>query len=452
MKVLIFGAGRRGLSIAKHLIDEGVSITFLDISPERCQSAQAKLDCMAICGSATNIERLQEAGADEADIVIAVTNSDEVNIVSCGVVSANFPNVEKTIAAIRSVSYSGPEGITCKIMGIDHIVNPEQEAAMRIAAIIRSGLYQDTISFPGTDFVLFTNTIDHDSPYNGKTLIEIRQNSDFNFVVAGICRKGQTIIPYGDTVIKNGDTLAFVTENRETYDVLRHTGKITKYKEPDDIVIIGATRITRYLLKSFSVKDRRKVKLIEKDPALATEFATLFPEVLVINAAITDELIWEDESIDDSDLVISLTENDELNIITTSYAKRAGAKKAIALIRTNTNYSQFALSLDVDVALSITDVTADSLMKYIRGGGVSAMHTMFNGELEAYEYVIQENFKYLGKALKDVNLRNKIIIAGVTLADGSSIVPTGNYTFSLNDSLILAVTHQNSNYIQEFFS
>lgn len=452
MKVLIFGAGRRGLSIAKHLIDEGKSITFLDSSIERCQGALAKLDCMAICGSATNIEKLKEADIEETDIVIAVTNSDEVNIVSCGIVAANFPNVSNTIAAIRSISYTGPEGISSKILGITHIVNPDQEVAIRIADIIKSGLYRDTISFPGTDFLLFTNNIDKKSQYNGKTLMEIRKNAPFNFVVAGIQRKGRTIIPYGDTLIKAGDTLAMISDNDEIFNLLGYSGKMKKYSEPEVIVIIGATRITRYLLKTFSAHDRKKIKLIEKDAEIATEFATLFPEILVLNAAITDEQIWEDESLDKADVVISLTENDELNIITTSYAKRIGAKKSIAMIRTNTNYSQFALSLDVDVALSITDVTVDSLVKYIRGDGVSAMHTLFNGDLEVYEYVIQEEFKYLGKALKEVNLRNKIIIAGVKKSELEAFVPDGNYIFTLNDSLILSVSHENSNYIQEFFS
>ena len=451
MKVLILGAGRRGLSIAKHLIKEGKSITFLDTSTERCQSAQSKLDCLAICGSATNIDKLKEASADEAEIVIAVTNSDEVNIVSCGIISANFENV-KTIAAIRSISYTGPEGITSKILGIDHIINPDQEGALRVYDIIKTGLHQDTISFSDTNFILFTKTINKNNPHLGMSLHQIRQSTNYNFVVAGIQRKGHTIIPYGDTVIKVGDKLALISYSVDTYKILSNSAVATKYKEPDNIVIIGATRITRYLLKTFSAKDRKKIKLIEKDAVVATEFATLFPEILVLNAAITDELIWEDENIEKADLVISLTENDELNIITTSFAKKIGSKRAIALIKTNSNYSQFALSLDVDVAISISDVTVDSLMRYIRGFGVSAMHTLFNGELEVYEYIIQSEFKYLGYALKDVKLQNKIIIAGIKKEDGSSLVPDGNYVFSLNDSLILAVAHENSNYIQEFFS
>ena len=451
MKILIFGAGRRGLRIARHLIEEDKSVTFLDSSLERCQSAQSKLDCMAICGSATDMDSLIEAGAAEADTVIAVTDSDEVNIVSCGLVAANFPNVTNTIAAIRSISYTGKGGISGKILGITNIVNPAQECAIRIATIIRSGLYQDTITFPDTDFVLFTSDVDKRSSYSGKTLTDLRKRSSFNFVVTGIQRKGKTIIPSGDTTIKPGDTLALISDNDETYAILNHSKTEGKYRLPESIILVGATRITDYLLTTFTAQERKRVKLIEKDPATAKEFATMFPDILVLNASITDEQIWEEEELGKADLLISLTENDELNIITSSYAKRIGTEKAIALIKTNTNYTQFALSLDVDVALSVTDVTVDSLLKSMRGDGISAMHTLFNGGLEVYEYVIQDDFHYLGKALKEVNLRNKIILAGVKKADGTSLVPDGNYVFSEGDTLILSVAHEYSDYIQEFF-
>lgn len=453
MNVLIFGAGRRGLRIAKFLIEENKSVTFLDSSVERCQAAQAKLDCMAICGSAVNIEKLIEAGAEEADIVIAVTDSDEVNIVSCGLVAANFPNVKNTIAAIRSITYTGGSGLpSSPILGITHIVNPEQEGALRIADIIRSGLYQDTITFPDTDFVLFTFEVTKESGYGNRTLIDVRQNSKYNFVVAGINRRGKIITPSGDTVLRQGDMLALISDNEDIHHILGRSLNIQKYKTPDSIVIVGATNITRYLLQTFTPQERRKVKLIEKDMAIANEYAILFPDILVLNEAITDEQIWDEEEIGKADLFISLTENDELNIIASSFAKRAGTKKSIALLKTNTNYSQFALSLDVDVALSITDVTVDSLVKNLRGGGVSALYTLFNGGIECYEYVVQDNFKYINKALKEVNLRNKIIIAGVRKSDGTSLVPTGDYVFTKNDSLILAVSHENSNYIQELIS
>ena len=453
MHVLIIGAGRRGLGLARHLIEEDKSITFLDSSVERCQAAQSKLDCMAVCGSATNIEKLKEAGVETTDAVIAVTDSDEVNIVSCGLVAANFPNIAKTIAAIRSITYTGPEGLPSgKILGISHIVNPDQEGALRIVDIIHSGLYKDDIIFPDTNFILYTLEVDGSSPFLNKSLMDVRMGSAKNFVVLGVNRKGKAFVPNGNTKIRLSDTVAVISDDDDVKANINGLPTYSEYKEPDDIIIVGATRITRYLLLTFSPAERKKVKLIEKNHDTATEFAVLFPEILVLNAQITDEQIWDEEEIGGSDLLISLTDSDELNIIAASYAKRIGVKRTIALIRTNSNYSQFALSLGVDVALSSTDVTVDSLLKCFRGESVSAIHTMFNGHLEVYEYIVRDNFRFLGKALKEINLKGKIIVAGVKKTDGGSLVPDGNYVFEAGDTLILSVAHDDSDYLQEIFS
>ena len=452
MNILIIGAGRRGLRIGRHLIEENKSVTFLDSSMARCQGAQAKLDCMAVCGSATNISRLIEAGIEDADTVIAVTNSDEVNIVSCGIVAANFPNVKTTIAAIRSITYMGEEGYSSNhLLGITNIINPDQEGALRIADTIRNGLYHDTIIFPGTDFFLFTATAGRESHYSNRSVADIKKYASYRFVLTGINRRGNLIVPSGDTVIRPGDVISFVSDDESAYAELSPAGDVRKYQVPDRIIIVGATRVARFLLLTFSPGERKKVTLIEKDGAIAEEFASLFPEILVLNTAITDEQVWEEEDLGSADLFISLTENDELNIVTSSYAKRIGVRRSIAMIKTNTNYCQFAQSLDVDLALSITDVTVDSLIRYLRGSGVSAMHTLFEGELEVYEYVVQDTFPFLGKALKNANLKKGVVLAGVKKADGTAIVPDGEYVFASGDRLILSIRHDDSSYLKELF-
>ncbi len=451
MKVLIIGAGRRGVRIGRHLAAEGSSITFLDRSVSRCRAAEAKVDCLAVCGSGTDLEKLREAGAEDADTVIAVTDSDEVNIVSCGIVATEFPDVVNTIAAIRSAGYLGAEGLPTRILGITHIINPDQEGARRLLDTIHYGLYRDTLIFPGTDFMIFTVQEGQGSIRQGDRVAGIRKSIPDNFVIAALYRRGSVIIPSGDTEIRQGDIIVVITDSDRAYAALSGSSEREVYTEPENIVILGATRITRFLLYAFTARERKRVRLIEKDAADAEEFASLFPEITVLNASITDESIWEDEELGDTDLFISLTDNDELNIVTSGYARRIGAKKTIAQIKSNTNYSQFALSLGVDVALSITDVTVDSLIRYLRGDGISAMHTLFEGELEVYEYVVQNTFPFLGKALKDVRFKSRIVIAGVRRADGSSLVPDGEYVFAEGDSLILSIRHDESGYLKELF-
>ncbi len=451
MKVLIIGAGRRGVRIGRHLAAEGSSITFLDRSISRCRAAEAKVDCLAVCGSGTDPEKLKEAGADSADIVIAVTESDEVNIVSCGIVASEFPEVGNTIAAIRSSGYLGAAGLPPRILGITHIINPDQEGALRILDTIHYGLYRDTLIFPGTDFMIFTVQESQGSIRQGESVASIRRRISESFVIAAIYRRGAVIIPSGDTEIRQGDIVVFITDSDAAYAELSGAAERTVYREPDDIVILGATRVTRFLLYAFTPKERKRVRLIEKDTEAAEEFAALFPEITVLNASITDESIWEDEELGTTDLFISLTDNDELNIVTAGYAERIGAGKTIAQVKSNTNYTQFALSLGVDVALSITDVTVDSLIRYLRGDGISAMHTLFDGELEVYEYIVQDTFPFLGKALKEVHFKSRIVIAGVKRKDGSSLVPDGEYVFEEGDSLILSIRHDESGYLKELF-
>lgn len=450
MKVVIIGAGRRGLRLAKHLIEENKNVIFLDSNSERCQQAIAKLDCMAICGSATDVDKLIEAEVPDSDAVIAVTDNDETNLVSCGIVASEFPQVKTTIAAIRSISYLGKESHH-PILGISYIVNPDQEAANRIIGIIRSGLYRDVISFPDAHFMLFATPITKDSPFRDKTLIEARKEIPGQYVIAGIRRKGKVFTPYGDSVIKVGDEIAIIVDEEESRNIFSELNGPVDNSRIREMLIIGATRIARYLLSSFTPQERKKVTLIEKSEADAREFLDLFPEILVLNASITDEAVWDEEKLSDSDLVISVTENDELNIIASLYAKRLGVKRVISLVKTNNNYLQLASHLDIDAAISTTNATVDTLVRHLRGSTIETLHTLFDGDLEVYEFLIGKDFKFLDKALKDVNLRGKIIIAGIKRGDGENFIPGGNYSFTLNDTVIVAAAHRDQQTVQAMF-
>ena len=450
MNVVIIGAGRRGLRLAKHLIEENKNVIFLDSNAERCQQAVAKLDCLAICGSATDVNKLLEAQANHADAVIAVTDNDETNLVSCGIVASEFPEVKTTIAAIRSISYIG-KGSHHPILGISYIVNPDEEAANRILGIIQSGLYKDVISFPDAHFMLFATTIKKDSPFRDKTLIDARKEIPGQYVIVGIRRKNKVFTPYGDSIIKMGDEIAIIVDEEESKDIFTVLSGPVDDSRIRKMLIVGATRITRYLLTSFTSQQRKKVTLIEKDEKTAREFLELFPDVLIINASVTDEAIWDDEKLYDSDLVISVTENDELNIITSLYAKRLGAKRVISLIKTNHNYIQLASHLDIDATISTTNATVDTLVRHLRGSSIETLHSLFDGALEVYEFVIGESFRYLNKALKDVNLRGKAIIAGIKRSSGENFIPGGNYSFTLNDTVIVASAHKDQSFVAELF-
>ena len=270
-------------------------------------------------------------------------------------------------------------------------------------------------------------------------------------MIAGIRRKNKVFTPYGDTIIKSGDEIAIIVDEEESKDIFTELSGPVDDSTIRKILMIGATRITRYLLSAFTPQERKKVTLIEKDEKIAREFLDIFPDILIINASVTDEATWEDEKLYNTDLVISVTENDELNIISSLYAKRLGAKRVISSIKTNNNYISLASHLDIDAAISTTNATVDTLVRHLRGRTIETLHTLFDGSLEVYEFLIAEDFRYLNKALKDVNLRGKAIIAGIKRADGENFIPGGNYAFTLNDTVIVAAAHKDQGFIQDIF-
>lgn len=450
VNVVIFGAGRRGLRLARHLIEEKKSVTFLDSSPARCAQAQSKLDCMAVCGSATDIAMLEECGCGTADIVVAVTDSDEVNIVSCGIVKSRYPEV-KAIATIRGLTYLSEEsGRPFSLLGIDNIVNPEQEASQRISDIIISGLFTDIAYFPGAHYLVVTKSVTRGDFMINKSLIQIKKEFPGRYLIAGVSHRGKVITPNGNTVIREGDEIAIILDDDERDDVYRMFGISSSSFSLNKIVLVGATRIATFLLMSLPKKMLKNVTLVEKDPELCREYCEMFPEILILNGAITDENFWDEENIASGDLFVSLTENDELNVLISTYAKTQGIKRSIALIKTNTSYVKLAKAIGVDATVSTTESTVDAIMKILRGQNVKTLHAIFDGRIEVYEYVIKQGFVHTGKALKDIRLDGVAVIAGVSRGE-DNFIPDGNYVFQEGDTVLVVALHEDYDAVQALF-
>ncbi|MDD4038081.1 MAG: Trk system potassium transporter TrkA [Sphaerochaeta sp.] len=442
------GAGRRGLGLAKQLIVDGKDVVLIDNSHERIESAVSKLDCLGILGNGTDIAKLMEADIEHAQAFIAVTNSDEINLVSCGLVSSSYPQV-KTVAAIRSLIYTGADGLKEGLLGIDYIVNPNAETAKSIFNIIEQGVNGNVLGFTNSKLLLYNFFIEPFSSYVGSTVMEMRNKLQAEFVIASINRRGLVIVPSGNTTIQARDTLSIVADSEEVTDILKTVGQLQK--KPNNMVLVGASRITRALLNRMSPSMRSKVAVVDQDEEVCRNFSERFREILVIKADITDEDIMAEEQLGSYDLLVALTDNDELNIITASYAKRIGVDRSIALIKQNNNYTRMASYLDIDVVISTTDTTVESLLRYLRGTNVSSIHTLFNDQLEVYEFVIRAESLVCNKQLKDINMRKKAIVAGLTDREGNSTIPTGLTTLKEGDTVLVAVMRDSSEFIQKLF-
>lgn len=434
--------------MAKQLIVDGKDVVLIDSSHERIESAVSKLDCLGILGNGTDIAKLMEADVEHADAFIAVTNSDEINLVSCGLVSSTYPQV-KTVAAIRSLIYTGVDGLKEGLLGIDYIVNPNAETAKSIYNIIEQGVNGNVLGFTNSKLLLYNFYIEPFSSYVGSTVMEMRNKLQAEFVIASINRRGLVIVPSGNTTIQARDTLSIVADSEEVTEILKTVGQLQK--RPNNMVLVGASKITRALLNRMSPAMRSKVAVVDQDAEVCRAFSERFREILVIKADITDEDIMAEEQLGSYDLLVALTDNDELNIITASYAKRIGVERSIALIKQNNNYTRMASYLDIDVVISTTDTTVESLLRYLRGTNVTSIHSLFNGQLEVYEFVIHAENMVCNKQLKDINMRKKAIVAGVTDHQGKSIIPTGSTTLKQGDTALVAVMRDSSDFIQKLF-
>lgn len=448
MKVFILGAGRRGIRLAKRLLEEKNSVVLMDSDPESVNWAMTNIDCLAVEGKGTSIDDLRNAGIEQADVFIALSGSDRTNLISCAIVASEF-SVPLTIASIRNYSYSDAPNGHSPIMGINHIVNPSQEVANHIYRNIERGIYSDIITFDNSSLVLYNIDIEKKSKFAGKKVKDIRRLIPGQFIIAALARNDHAIVPSGDTVLLQNDTLSICADENSVEDILKSVGQ--RKQRTKRIGIVGGTNVSEYLIEKFDEKKQSRITLIERDKKICEQFASKFPEILVINDSITREGFLKEEGIDNYDLLISLTENDELNIITASYAKHSGVKNTVALINNNSEYIRMADYLDVDTIISSQIITVDSVMKYLHGYNVSSLHSLFDGDLEALEYRVEESSPLCGKIVKDIDMKGKGIISGVVKNNGKkneTIIPDGNYVIEENDILLIVAERSSNDHIQ----
>lgn len=446
MKVVILGAGRRGIRLARHLVEENKDVIIIDEDTEDVNTAMAQVDCLAFKGSGTSLEDLSDAGVDDADAFVALTGSDETNLVSSGIAASEF-NVPLTIASIRNLSYTGYSGIGNSLMGISHIVNPTQLVAQYIYQDVERGIYSDIISFENSSLLLYNVYVEKNSPFNNKKVKEVRKSIGANFIITALLRNSEAIVPSGDTIVRTGDTLSLVAHQESVDMILSAVGR--RSMKAKRILIVGATQFADFLLRAIPQYQHKDIALVDMDKAVCEKMATKYPNVLVLNADITNPAVFEEENLAGYDLILCLTYNDELNIITASYAKHFGLKNSLALVNNNPNYVRMASHLNIDSIISTQDVTVDSLMRYLHGQNVSSMHSLFNGQIEAFEFTITAENPTVGKALKDIDMRGKGIIAGVTKTDGTNIIPGGFYTIEAGDTIITVIERKSTDFIQK---
>jgi trk system potassium uptake protein TrkA len=423
LKILVLGAGQVGSNVAERLVSEANDITVVDTNAARLAQLQDRLDLRTVAGNAGHPSVLIRAGIEDADMLVAVTQSDETNLVACKLAHKLF-NTPTRIARVRAADYlAHPEIFTDDNFAVDLAICPEQILTDYIVKLIEFPESLQVLEFAGGRISLVAVLAFHGGPLVGHQLQEIRSHMPHvNARVAAIFRRDRPIIPEGDTVIEAGDEVFFLAATEHIREVMRELRRMDK---PARRVLIGGggnigRRLARALEKHYDVK------LVEFNKTSAERLAAELDRTLVIAGDVTDEELLESENIDEMDVYCAVTNDDENNIMSSLLAKRMGARKTIALIN-RTSYVDLVQAGRIDIAISPAQATIGTLLAHVRRGDCVAVHSLRRGAAEALELIAhgdRKSSRVVGRKVEELDLPNGATIAAlVRSARGPDLAP-----------------------------
>ena len=440
MKIVMIGTGKVGSLLIEQLAQEGHKIVAIDRNEKKLLDIQNSLDVLCLAGNAVDRNLLIEAGAGTADLVIAATNSDEVNMICC--LLAKKLGASHTIARVRKPELADEIDVFSEDMGLSMTINPELYAAQEIFSVLRFPGLMSVEPFRYGLFEIVEFRLAEDGPVTSMTLQELALKYNSKALVCAIRRKGSTFIPDGNATLMKGDVISFAAEPKEAEHFLKLCG--IKSRMPKHIIIIGAGMIAYYLIRMMHGIGMKPV-ILEKEADIAEEFNQLLPDVLVLNADGTNRDVLEEEGLDMADAFISLTGTDEVNILMGMYAEREGVPKVVTKISKN---SMIDL-IDADRVGSIVcprDIVTSRVISYVRASesaGSSNVETVYRiseQSAEALEFIVREKHDDLtGIPLRDLRFREGILICAI-LRNHTVIIPRGNDTIEQGDHVIIATT------------
>jgi len=448
MNIIILGAGVVGAQIASQLVSEGHDVAVIEKDPERAKYVAGHVDCMVLNEEGNNSETLKRAGIERADFFLSVVDSDEVNMIACGIVESEF-NVPVKVARVRNLDYSKAKIFKKSFLGIDFIVNPEVETSRLIANTVALGADSDVMMFENSDMQIRNYIVDNRSFFKDRQVKDIKTAAHIKdrFLIAGIVRNMEFIIPDGFTTIRENDNIyLFATEHTLT-KIFIETGK--KREKIDRIIVAGGGRIGSLVIR-YLIRTGRRITVIDSDYEKCKSISEKFEDALVLHSDISDENIFDDEDLRDCDLIITTTDNEELNILGAAYAKSLGVKRAIALVN-RPSYLPISSKLGIDVTVSPRNSTVSAIMRYIKRGDIKNIHTLFNSKAEVIEFSISGKSPLVNMALKDITMPQGSIILTVIRNDVREI-PDGNFTINAGDTVITIAKLGSVSALEKVFS
>ncbi|MBD8709667.1 MULTISPECIES: Trk system potassium transporter TrkA [Pseudomonas] len=432
MKIIILGAGQVGGTLAEHLASEANDITVVDTDQDRLRALGDRLDIRTVHGRGSFPTVLRQAGADDADMLVAVTSSDETNMVACQVAYTLFQTPTK-IARVRESAYLTRSGLFANgAIPVDVLISPEQVVTHYIKRLIEYPSALQVIDFAGGKVQMVAVKAYYGGPLVGQQLRQLRTHMpNVETRVAAIFRRDRPIIPQGDTVIEADDEVFFIAAKADIRAVMGEMRRLdVSYKR---IVIAGGGQIGERLAEA--IENRYQVKIIEMNPARCRHLSDTLNNTVILQGSSSDRDLLVEENIDNADLFLALTNDDEANIMSSLLAKRLGAKKVMTIIN-NPAYVDLVQGGEIDVAVSPQLATIGTLLAHVRRGDIVSVHSLRRGAAEAIEIVAHgdaKSSKVIGKAIMHINLPPGTTIGAITRADqviiahDSTVIESGDH-------------------------
>lgn len=442
MRIVVVGAGKVGRVLTEQLAAEKHDIVVIDQDTDLIESLVNIYDVRGVAGNGGCYDVQKDAFEDGADLLIATTSSDETNILACLV--AKKLGTPHTIARIRNPEYEKQLHFMREELGLSMVVNPEKATAREIARVLRFPSAIKREQFCRQRFELVEYRVNEGNPLEGLQLSDLYRNIRVKILICAVARGQQTIIPTGATVLQKGDKIYLTASARELESFFR---KLNIFKaRANNIMIVGASRITYYLVKE--LRDiQKRVTVIDSNAARCQAMSEKFPGVLVIHGDGADSELLSEERISEMDAFVPLTGLDETNIILAMYANQFPNCKVVAKIN-RPSFADLANQKGlVDSVVSTAAVTSETIARYVRAmqnsfdsDNIKTLHRLVGGRVEALEFNVGPGLPFIGVPLKDLNLREGLLVAGIVRQNGAPVIPSGADALQEGDDVVIVTT------------
>ena len=440
LNIIIVGCGKVGRALVEQLSKEGHYITIIDKNPEKIQSLTNLYDIMGIVGNGASYSVQMEAGIEDADLIISVTDSDELNLLCCTV--AKQVGDFSAIARVRTPDYSKEVSYLRDKLGLAMIINPELEAAKEAARILYLPTALEINSFAHGQAELIKIKVPVGNTIDGMTIAHLGRKIAPNILICAVERDGEVTIPAGDFTIQRGDIISFAASRKVAKQFLEDIG--FKTNQVGNTMIIGGGKSTYYLAKLL-MNMGIEVKIIESNRQKCEELSILLPKAIIINGDGTDEELLKEEGIETAESFVPLTGIDEENVMLTLYARKVSKAKVITKINRMT-FKTVLNDLDLGSVIYPRYITSEAIVAYVRakrasrGSDIETLYHIFDSKAEAIEFRIREESSVTDVCLANLSLKKNLLIAFIN-RNGKIIIPSGNDCIRVGDTVTIVTTH-----------